>query len=79
VILAEQFDTTFHSLDDLRTFTTVPVLAAIPVISLGRGRQVGRAVFVSASIILVVGLTAFAAAYLARGNEDIVRLLAHAA
>jgi len=79
VIIAEQFDTTFHSLDELRTFTTVPVLAAIPVISLGRGRQVGRAVFVSASILLVVGLTAYAAAYLARGNEDIVRLLVHAA
>lgn len=79
VILAEQFDTTFHSLDDLRVFTSVPVLASIPVISLGRGRQVGRAVFVSASILLVVGLTAYAAAYFARGNEDIVRLLAHAA
>ena len=79
VLLAEQFDTTFHSLDDLRMFTAVPVLAAIPVISLGRGRQVGRAVFVSASILLVVGLTAYGAAYLARGNEDIVRLLAHAA
>lgn len=79
VILAEQFDTTFHSLDELRAFTSVPVLASIPVISLNRGRQVGRAVLVSASILIVVGLTAYAAAYLARGNEDIVRLLVHAA
>jgi hypothetical protein len=79
VIIAEQFDTTFHSLDDLRQFTAVPVLATIPLISLGRGRQMARAVVVSASILLVIGLTAYAAAYLARGNEDIVRLLVHAA
>jgi polysaccharide biosynthesis transport protein len=79
VMIAEQLDTTFHSLDELKAFTAVPVLADIPLISLGRGRQVGRAVFVSASILLIVGLTAFAAAYLARGNEDIVRLLVHAA
>jgi polysaccharide biosynthesis transport protein len=79
VIIAEQFDTTFHSLEDLRGFTAVPVLATIPLISLGRGRQLARAVVVSASILLVIGLTAYAAAYLARGNEDIVRLLAHAA
>ena len=78
VIAAEQFDTTFHSLDDLKAFTSVPVLATIPVISIGRGRQLGRAVLVTASILLVVGLTAYAAAYMARGNEDIVRLLASA-
>lgn len=78
VIAAEQFDTTFHSLDDLKSFTSVPVLATIPVISIGRGRQLGRAVLVTASILVVVGLTAYAAAYMARGNEDIVRLLASA-
>ena len=78
VILAEQFDSTFHSLDELKAFTNVPVLATIPVISIGRGQQVTRAVLVSASILVVVGLTAYAAAYLARGNEDIVRLLASA-
>lgn len=79
VMIVEQFDSTFHSLDDLKSFTAIPVLASIPAISLGRGRQLGRAVFVSASILLVIGLTAYAAAYFARGNEDIVRLLVHAA
>jgi uncharacterized protein involved in exopolysaccharide biosynthesis len=78
VILAEQFDTTFHSLDELRAFTAVPVLASIPAIASGRGRQVLRTVVVSASILIVIGLTATAAAYLARGNEDIVRLLVRA-
>jgi succinoglycan biosynthesis transport protein ExoP len=75
VIAAEQFDTSFHSLEDLKAFTSVPVLASIPLIEVGRGKQVWRAVFVSASILIAVGLTATVAAYLARGNEDLVRLL----
>lgn len=79
VIIVEQFDTTFHSLDELRSFTAVPVLATIPLISLGRGRQVGRAALVSASILIVVGVTATVAAFLARGNEDLVRLLVRSA
>ncbi len=79
VVIAEQFDNTFHSLDELKAFTTVPVLATIPMIAVGRGSQVRRAVFVSASILIVVGVTATLAAYLAQGNEDLVRLLVRAA
>jgi polysaccharide chain length determinant protein (PEP-CTERM system associated) len=79
VILAEQFDTSFHSVDEVRSFTTVPVLATIPQIAVGRGRQIGHAALVSASILIVVGLTATVAAYLARGNEDLVRLLVRSA
>jgi polysaccharide biosynthesis transport protein len=79
VVAAEQFDTTFHSLDELKAFTRVPILATVPAIADGRGRQVWRAAFVSASILIVVGLSAMAAAVLARGNEDIVRLLVRSA
>ena len=79
VIIAEQFDTSFHSLDELRAFTTVPVLVTIPMISLGRGRQVGRAALVSVSILLIVGLTATLAAFVAQGNEDLVRMLVRSA
>jgi succinoglycan biosynthesis transport protein ExoP len=79
VVLAEQLDTTFHSLDELKAFTAVPVLATIPMIAVGRGRQLRHALFVSASILIVVGVTATVAAYLARGNEDLVRLLVRAA
>jgi succinoglycan biosynthesis transport protein ExoP len=78
VVVAEQFDSTFHNLDDLKAFTGIPVLASIPKISLSRGRQLGHAAMVAGSILLVIGLTAYVAAYLARGNEDIVRLLAQA-
>jgi len=79
VVAAEQIDTTFHSLDELKAFTSVPVLATVPAIADGRGRVVWRAAFVSASILIVVGLSATAAAMLARGNEDIVRLLVRSA
>jgi hypothetical protein len=65
--------------DEVRSFTSVPVLATIPQIAVGRGRQLGRAALVSASILIVVGLTATAAAYLARGNEELVRLLVRSA
>ena len=79
VVAAEQFDTSFHSLDELKAFTGVPVLATVPAIADGRGRVVWRAAFVSASILIVVGLSATAAAMLARGNEDLVRLLVRSA
>jgi succinoglycan biosynthesis transport protein ExoP len=79
VLVAEQFDTSFHSLDELKAFTTVPVLVTIPAISSGRGPQIGRAVLVTASILVVVGLSATAAAYVAQGNEDLVRLLVRSA
>ena len=79
VVAAEQVDTSFHSLDELKSFTSVPVLATVPAIAEGRGRVVWRAAFVSASILIVVGLSATAAAMLARGNEDLVRLLVRSA
>ena len=79
VVAAEQIDTSFHSLDDLKAFTSVPILATVPAIAYGRGRQAWRAAFVSASILVVVGLSATAAFLLARGNEDLVRLLVRSA
>jgi polysaccharide chain length determinant protein (PEP-CTERM system associated) len=79
VVAAEQFDTSFHSLDELKAFTRVPILATVPAIADGRGRQVWRTAYVSASILIVVGLSAVAAFMLARGNEDLVRLLVRSA
>ncbi|TMJ13518.1 MAG: hypothetical protein E6G98_00250 [Bacillati bacterium ANGP1] len=76
--LAEARDTSFHTLDDLRAFTSVPVLVSIPPIITGgdaRGRRLRF--FLSA---LAAGLTAVtvvaASAYLARSNDLLVRLLA---
>jgi polysaccharide chain length determinant protein (PEP-CTERM system associated) len=78
VIVAEQLDTSFHSVDDLRQFTSVPVIATIPRI--GRpsaGRRV-RTAFATVSVVAVISLIATLSAYIARGNEQIVRMLERA-
>ncbi len=77
-ILAEQLDTSFHTLDNLRAFTKVPVLVSIPRIDtdgdVGRGRRRLALVAVSAvvGLLLIAGVSHFAA----HDNEAIVRLLA---
>jgi polysaccharide chain length determinant protein (PEP-CTERM system associated) len=74
VLLAEQLDTTFHSLDDLRAFTTVPVLVSIPKIVTAADalRQHQRVRLVMLSAVLGLILIAGAAYFFARGNEHLV-------
>jgi polysaccharide chain length determinant protein (PEP-CTERM system associated) len=78
VIAAEQLDTSFHSVDELREFTAVPVIATIPRIggtpTSGKVKMAFATVGVVAGIMLVATLSA----YLARGNEQIVRMLERA-
>jgi polysaccharide chain length determinant protein (PEP-CTERM system associated) len=78
VLVAEQRHSAFHSADELRAFTTVPVLARIPrIVTPGdtarRRRRVRLAALsVVTGLVLVVGLS-----YLvANGNEQLVWLLA---
>jgi polysaccharide biosynthesis transport protein len=76
VLLTEQFDTSFHSVEDLRHFTKVPVLVAIPQIASLRpaGRRL-RAAVVTASMLVGFVLVGTLSAYVARDNEPLVRLL----
>ena len=78
-LVAEQFDSTFHSIDDVREFTSVPVLATIPRIGPGHGRTAFRLVLATASLIAVIALVGALSAHAARGNEQLVWLLARAA
>jgi polysaccharide biosynthesis transport protein len=78
VVLAEQLDTSFHKVDELRAFTRVPVLVSISQIitkaDLGRRRKRFGLAAASAMVglVLIVGL-----AYLVvNGNEQMVTLLA---
>ena len=78
VVLAEQFDTSFHNVDEVREFTGVPVLATIPQIGAGPRRGWARAAFRTASAVAAVALVATLSAYLAHGNDTLVRLLQRA-
>ena len=78
VVLAEQFDTSFHSIDEVRDFTTVPVLATIPQIGAAPRRGWARATLGTASAVAAVAVVATLSAYLAHGNDTLVRLLQRA-
>ena len=78
VVAAEQVDTSFHSVDDLREFTAVPVLASIPQIGATPRRGWARATLSTASAVAAVVAVATLSAYLAHGNDTLVRLLQRA-
>ena len=79
-VIAENLDGSFHTLDDLRAFTSVPVLAIIPRIAsaadsrraaLRRGLAAGA---ITAGLVVVMLISH----QLARGNEQLVWLLSRA-
>src|SRR5262249_40638125 len=78
-LLAEQFDSTFHTSDALREFTSVPVLATIPSIPVAKTTPTLRSTPAGACVRAVVGLSAVVSAYVARGNEQIVWMLSRGA
>jgi uncharacterized protein involved in exopolysaccharide biosynthesis len=76
VLVREQFDTAFHSVDEVREFTAVPVLVSIPPIGpMPAGRRV-RAGLATVSALVLIALVASSAAYFASGNDQLVRLIA---
>ena len=75
IVVAEQLDRSFHSVDEVREFTAVPVLATIPQIGSSPRRGWARAAFNTASAVAAVALVATLSAYLAHGNDTLVRLL----
>jgi hypothetical protein len=81
VMLAEQVDTSYHSLDDLRAHLGVPVTAAIPsIVTAADERRRRRRLHLAAAcsvigLALIVGL----AWLIASGNYDLVAMLARRA
>jgi len=78
VLAVEQFDTSFHSIDELREFTAVPVLVAIPPIGPAPTRQRVRMAFAAVSTVAAIALIATFSAYFASGNEQLVRIIGKA-
>lgn len=77
VMAAEKLDTAFHSIDDLRAFVSVPTLGRVPLIpsraQAHRNRR--RAALMAVSALVGVALIVAGSRYVARGNEQIVKLL----
>lgn len=78
VLLAEQFDTSFHRLDELWGFTNLPILASIPriVTRADAWRHRLRFGLVSLLTVSAVALLARASYFLGQHGEQLVWLLA---
>jgi polysaccharide chain length determinant protein (PEP-CTERM system associated) len=77
VLLVRQgLDPTFHSLDELRAFTSLPVLASIPMLAAAppHGSRLRSAAMASVTTVAIVGV-ALSAFHLAHGCEQVVRVL----
>jgi polysaccharide chain length determinant protein (PEP-CTERM system associated) len=77
VLLAEQIDTSFHTLDELRAATPVPVLASIPRLVTTEDRRAARrrGALVGAAAVAGLVLLTGAAWWLGHGNEQLVWLV----
>ena len=75
VLAVEQFDTTFHSVDELRQFTRVPVLAAIPRMAPKPTTRVLRFAAATGCLAAVLFVVVTLSIHVAQDNEQLVRLL----
>jgi polysaccharide biosynthesis transport protein len=77
VIGAEKLDTAFHDIDELRTFVGIPTLGPIPLIATraSRRRRFQRGLLTVTSAVALLVLILAGVRYVARGNEQIVRMM----
>jgi succinoglycan biosynthesis transport protein ExoP len=77
MVLAEMLDTSFHSTDDLRAYTTVPVLVSIPRIltQADSNRDRWRFRFAAAAALVCIIVVAGSGYFFAHGNEQLAQLL----
>src|SRR5881397_3988704 len=77
VLLAEHVDTSFHSIEDIRAFSPVPVLVSIPRIVTETDRRGRRWRMRLAAGFAVIGLVVIvgSAYFIAHGNERLVLLM----
>lgn len=78
MLLTEHLDTSFHTLGELRQFTSVPVLASIPYLTVRTNfaSQAVRIVLFAGAVMTVCALMAGFAYHTARENTQLVWMLA---
>ena len=76
MVVAEKLDGTFHSVDELRAFATVPTVAVIRRISTPSASRRQRLRFALATIAIIgaLGLAIGMGRYIGAGNEPLVRM-----
>jgi hypothetical protein len=74
-VAADWSDTSFHSVDDLRAFTKVPILASIPEIAATRPAARARDFALACARLVVLGALALGAFHLAHYGDRVVRVL----
>ena len=74
-VAADWTDTSFHTVDDLRAFTKVPVLASIPEIAVTAPAVRMRGLALAGARLVALGVLAFGAFHLAHYGEGVVRVL----
>jgi succinoglycan biosynthesis transport protein ExoP len=77
ILLAERFDTSLHTIDDLRARIPLPVLVSIPrIITDSDGRRYRqRVALATISVTLGLALIVGASAYIAHGNDQLAWML----
>lgn len=77
-LLAEARDSSFHTVDDVRAFTSVPVLMGIPPIVTGTDVRRRQRLFALVAVAAALGVAVIftASSFLAHSTDVLVRLLA---
>lgn len=80
-MLAEHFDTSFHTFHDLRSFTKVPVLASIPLVANAAetARRARQRWVATAAIAVGLAFVVAASYHLAHGNDRLAGVLSRGA
>ncbi len=75
ILAVEQFDSSFHSVEEVRQFTMIPVLAAIPRIYPRPITRILRTAAATGCLAAVLFVVVTLSIHIARDNEQLVRLL----
>lgn len=78
VLTIEQFDVSFHGVDEVREFTSVPVLVSIPPIGPVPFKRRLLTGLAAVTAVATIALIATASAYIAHSNDQLARLIGRA-